>query len=248
MSTEAPVTAAPVPAAPASTPAAPAPAPQDTFDTRMAALTRRERDIQQQQASLKQERSGLVSKAELAAMWKGDRSKLREYLGATPEEWNTPEPTNTPVDPVQSLQSLQAELAEMKQQAAAEKQAQATSEYKNGISQFIAQTPDEYELISEFKSIDTVFDFIVDYYKENQVELSLKEACDYVENYLFTQLKTGTKAKKVQALFQTSQEPGKQPSPTLTGAAAASPAPTTQSRRLSPEESVAQAAKLIKWN
>jgi hypothetical protein len=240
MSTEAAAPVAPV----VAPEAAPQQAAEPALDTRLAALSRREREIQQQQAAFKQERAGMVSKAELADLWKKDRSKLREYLGVSPEEWNIPEPQKEQVDP---LQSMRAELDAMKQAAVDKEMAASEAAFKEGISSFVKQGAEAYELISAYNATETVWNFMVEYYQEKQVELSLKEACDYVEEYLFSQLKTGTGTKKVGSLFQQSQEPGKQPSPTLTGAAAANPAPSTQ-RHLSQEESLVQAAKLIKWN
>lgn len=242
MSTEAPISA---PVAPvAETPAvAPAAAPQDPqFDTRLAALSRKERAIQQQIEAFKQEKAGMVPKSELANLWKSDRAKLREYLGAAEEEWNFPAPKTD--DPVSLLRS---EIESMKQQAAEKEHAATVNEFKHGLSAFISQDPDAYELISEYKAQDSVFDFMVDYYKEHQVEISMKDACEYVENYLYQQLQIAAKTKKIGKLFQPSQENGKQPSPTLTGAATANPVPSTQQKRLTPEESVAAAAKLIKW-
>jgi len=233
---------APVDAATAA-PEAQVAAPQDPqFDTRLAALSRKERAIQQQIEAFKREKEGMIPKAELANLWKSDRSKLKEYLGAKDEEWAFPEPKAD--DP---LSLLKSEIEAMKQ-AAADKETDATiNEFKRGLSSFISQDPDAYELIGEYKAQDSVFDFMVDYYKEHQIEIPMKDACDYVENYLYQQLQIAAKTKKVGKLFQPSQENGKQPSPTLTGAATANPVSNTQQRRLSPEESLAQAAKLIKW-
>lgn len=229
------ITPNPAPAAPVSN--------DPTLDTRLAAISKREREIQQQMAAFKQEKAGMVSKAELADLWKKDRSKVREYVGAAPEEWNFPDP---PVDLNDPVTKLRQELDEMKQTAAQKEQERLTTSFKQGISDFVSKDAGAYELIGAYQATDTVFNFMVDYYNQNQKELGLKEACDYVENYLFSQLQKGTGTKKVGSLFQSSQTPGKQPSPTLTGAATANPSQST-SRRLTTEESVAQAAKLIKW-
>lgn len=239
MSTE--ITAPVTQEAPSATPA---PAIDPQTDTRLAALARKEREIQQQMAAFKQEKSGMISKTDLANLWKTDRAKLREYVGANPEEWKFGDPTpEAPIDPVMSLRQ---EIEAMKQSAAEKQQAEATRQFKQGIVEFISQAPDEYELISANDAHDTVFEFMVDYYKDNGTELTFQEACDYVENYIDQQANKLAQTKKFRSKFQTSQEPGKQPSPTLTGAAAANPVPSTQ-RKMTPEESLAEAAKLIKW-
>jgi hypothetical protein len=243
MSTEsAPVTA---PVVASETPAAPAAPAQDTFDTRLAAISKREREIQQQAAAFKAEKAGMISKAELAALWKNDRAKVREYLGASQDEWTIKDPAApAPVDPVAALR---AEMDAMKQEKADKEQAALEAEFKQGITSFVAEGADAYELISAYNATETVWNFMVDYYQEHEIELSLKDACDYVENYLYTEQLKGTKTKKIGSLFQQSQELGKQPSPTLTGNSTANPVQSTQ-RRMTPEESLKQAAQLIKWN
>lgn len=239
MSTEsAPV--APAVAPEASSPAAPA--PDTSFDTRLAAISKREREIQQQSAAFKSEKAGMVSKADLAALWKSDRAKLREYLGVSHDE--IPDLITAPIDPVAALR---AEMDAMKQEKIDTQQAADEQAFKQGITSFVAEGADAYELISAYNATETVWDFMVDYYREHEIELSLKDACDYVENYLYTEQLKGTKTKKIGSLFQPSQEPGKQPSPTLTGNSTANPVQSTQ-RRMSPEESLSNAAKLIKWN
>lgn len=239
---DAPANAAAPVVAPVATPQTPS---EPGLDTRLAALSRKEREVQQQIAAFKQEKAGMVSKADLANLWKSDRSKLREYVGASPEEWNIPEPTApAPIDPVAALKQ---ELEEMKASASEKERSAQEAEFKKGITDFVTAGSADYELIAAYSATESVFDFMVDYYREHTVELSLKEACDYVENYLLTELKKATSTKKIGSLFQPSQEPGKQPAPTLTGAATANPAGSA-TRRLSPEESLAQAAKLIKWN
>jgi hypothetical protein len=206
-------------------------------------LTRREREFQQQRQAFLQEKQGMLSKSELTQLWKTDKNKFRESLGIPTEEWGIPEPKQEQEDPVSSLRK---ELDQMKQEAADRERTKAISEFKQNLGKFISQDQDQYELINRYGAVDTVYDFMVDYYRENRSEITPKDACDYVENYLFEQLKQGASTKKIGSLFQTSEQPGKQPSPTLTGSAASNPTTTTQ-RKLSPEESLAEAAKLIKW-
>jgi len=241
MSTEAAPVVAPVVASEAPA----APTPDTSFDTRLAAISKREREIQQQAAAFKAEKAGMISKAELAALWKSDRSKVREYLGASEDEWTIKNPA--PAKPEDPVAVMRAELDAMKQERIDKEQAVLEADFKQGISSFVAEGADSYELISAYSATEMVWNYMVEHYQEHQVELSLKEACDDVENYLYTEQLKGTKTKKIGSLFQQSQESGKQPSPTLTGNSTANPVQSTQ-RRMTPEESLKNAAQLIKWN
>lgn len=244
MSTEAaPVSVAAPQTAPA-TPATPAPAPQadPALDSRLANLSKREREIQQQLAQLKQEKQNLVPKNELANLWKTDRNKLRELLGASPDELpdlKQPEAD----DPVKSLKQ---EIEDMKRQRQEEDQQKAVNDVKSQISSIITQDKDAYELIHAFDASEMVFDLLLDHYREHNEELDYAEAARQVEKYLEDQVKRASSTKKISSLFQPSQSPGKEPAPTLTGSMVSSPVSGTQ-RKLSPEESIAEAAKLIKW-
>lgn len=244
MSTEAAPNASATPAPQSTAPAAPAPAPQadPTLDSRLASLAKREREIQQQMAQLKQERQNLVPKNELANLWKSDRSKLRELLGASPDElpdMKAPEAD----DPVKSLKS---EIEEMKRQRQEEDKQKAINDVKSQINSVVSQDKDAYELIHAFDAKDMVFDLVLDHYREHNEQLDYAEAAKQVEAYLEDQIKKASSTKKIGSLFQPSQPQGKEPAPTLTGAMVSSPASSSQ-RKLTPEESIAEAAKLIKW-
>jgi len=234
-------TQAPQSQAPAQTPAPSQPA-EPALDGRLANLAKREREIQQQMAQLKQERQNLVSRDELGNLWKSDRSKLRELLGASPDELpdlKAPEAD----DPVRSLKE---EIEAMKRQREEETQQKAINEVKGHINSILSQDKDAFELIHAYDAHDMVFDLVVDHYREHQEALDYKEAANRIEKYLEDQIKRATSTKKVSSLFQPSQSQAKEPAPTLTGSMVSSPVVGTQ-RKLTPEESIAEAAKLIKW-
>lgn len=245
MSTEVASAPASAPAPQATqTTAVPAPAPQadPALDSRLANLSKREREIQQQLAQLKQEKQNLVPKNELANLWKTDRNKLRELLGASADELpdlKAPEAD----DPVKSLKD---EIEDMKRQRQEEAQQKAVNDVKSQISSVISQDKDAYELIHAFDASEMVFDLLLDHYREHNEELDYTEAAKQVEKYLEDQVKRASSTKKISSLFQPSQSQGKEPAPTLTGSMVSSPVSGTQ-RRLTPEESIAEAAKLIKW-
>lgn len=245
MSTEAAPTSSPVAESAAQQPAATPATPQSsdpTLDSRLASLAKREREIQQQMAQLKQERQNLVPKNELASLWKSDRNKLRELLGASPDELpdlKQPEAD----DPVKSLKQ---EIEDMKRQRQEEDKTKAINEVKGQISSIITGDKDAYELINAFDASEMVFDLLVDHYREHQEELDYKEAANQVEKYLEDQIKKASSTKKIGSLFQPKESQGKELAPTLTGSMVSSPVSGSQ-RKLTEDESKAEAAKLIKW-
>jgi hypothetical protein len=121
----------------------------------------------------------------------------------------------------------------------------ATAHIKGDIKALVTSNTDDYELINAFDSVDMVFDLMVDHYREHQEELDPKQAADQVEKFLYDQVQRATGTKKISSLFQQKDKP-KEISPTLTGNSVSSPA-TPVPRKLSYEESLAEAAKLIKW-
>lgn len=243
MSTEATPSAV-APQNPATAPAAaPEAKPADpTLDARLANLSKREREIQQQMAQLKQEKQNLVPKNELADLWKSNRGKLRELLGASPDE--LPDPKAPEAD--DPIKSLKQELEDMKRAREEETQQKAIQEVKSQIASVVSQDKDAYELIHAFDASEMVFDLVLDHYREHQEQLDYAEAAKQVEAYLEDQIKKASSTKKISSLFQPSQPQGKELAPTLTGSMVSSPVSGSQ-RKLSPEESIAEAAKLIKW-
>lgn len=94
-----------------------------------------------------------------------------------------------------------------------------------------------------------VYDYIVDHHAQHQEVLDFKVAAEQVENYLLGQIEKVKASKKASSLFAPKPEtvPGKSPAPTLTGSSLSSPAPSAAPRSLTPEERIAESAKLLKW-
>ncbi len=230
-----------------SSPVAPQPEAQKpavsndpSLDSRLVAIARRERELQQKMEQFKKEQQGLIKKDELSQFWKSDRSKLRELLGASPDE--LPDPA-APQD--EKYSSLQKDIEAMRKEREAEKQAQATSQIKGDIKALVTSDKDAFELINAFDSVDMVFDLMVDHYREHQEELDLKTAAEQVESFLYEQVQKATGTRKISSLFQSQDKP-KEISPTLTGSTVSS-SHSIAPKKLSYEESLAEAAKLIKW-
>jgi hypothetical protein len=230
---------------PSATPAAPAaearPSQDPGLDSRLASLAKREREIQQQLSQLKQEKQNLVPKNELADLWKSNRGKLRELLGASPDE--LPDLKQESEDPIKSMKQ---EIEDMKREKQQKEQQEAINTVKGQISSITSQDKDAYELINAFDANEMVFDLVLDHYREHQEELDYREAANQVEKYLEDQIKRASSTKKIGSLFQPKETQVKETSPTLTGSMVSSPIGTA-SRRLTEDESKAEAAKLIKW-
>lgn len=220
----------------------PAPASDPGLDSRLAALTKREREIQQQMAQLKQEKQNLVPKNELADLWKSNRGKLRELLGASADELPDVKQESAE-DPIKSIKQ---ELEDMKRDKQEKEKQEAINTVKSQIASITSQDKDAFELIHAFDANEMVFDLILDHYREHQEELDYREAANQVEKYLEDQIKRASSTKKIGSLFQPKDTQVKETAPTLTGSMVSSPIGTA-ARKLSEEESKAEAAKLIKW-
>lgn len=148
-----------------------------------------------------------------------------------------------------------------KEQEAA--QQKAIENFKSEISQFVESNAEEYELVKANDATDLVFEVIEEHYNTTAEEaedgvgkvLSVKEAADHVERYLLEQAQTLLKLKKLQSKRE--EESEKSMSPEKSGSEAkesvtlsndqSTQIPSKVSRKLTPEESLREAAKLIRW-
>lgn len=153
----------------------------------------------------------------------------------------------------------------LQQKEQAEQQAQveaALNAYKTQLTNFANETP-EYELIRANDAIELVYEVIeqhceatIDEETGKGVILSNKEACDMVEKYLLDQEKARIEKyrnlNKTKGMFEPAatkvEQTVKAPeSKTLTNNLATE-LPTKGSKTLTAEESIREAAKLLKWN
>ncbi len=165
----------------------------------------------------------------------------------------------------EKLEALEKKLAdkEESEKARLEEERQQQFErqltaFKGELTDFCNKAPD-YEMIRANDAVGLVFEVIEEHYAKtldpetNQgLILSNKEAADAVENYLLEEAKKQMNVNKVKQLA--AQVVGAKPpevknvaSPTLSNAHSAQPAPSKGQKLTSDEQSLREAAKLIKW-
>lgn len=268
---------APIVAAPEATlPEVPkAPEEQDKFGSKFAALSRKEKEIRQRETQYQSEMKRIeAEKAELSK-WREEKQtaesvfqaklkenplKTLEELGLTYEDLTrmqlneqNPTPEMLIKRTRQELESgYKKELEELRQsmkqkeeQEETKKHEQTVTGFKKEISNFVDANADTYELIKMNDAQETVFEVIQEYYQETGRLLSIEEAAKYTEEVLESEARKVLEAKRF-------KQPAKQPSeapkttPTLSNALS-SEAPHQGEKKLTREESLARAAKMIRW-
>ena len=249
---------------------------EDKFAAKFAALTRKEREIKQKEARLAKQMQELEAKLQSfeserteAAKYKSIPEKLRQQplevlkeAGLSFEQLaqmvleNDGKPTQDmkmsemEQKYMTKLQELEKKMQEKEEAEKTARETAALENFKAELTGFIEQTPD-YELIRANGAQDAVFAVIEQHYAETGEILSNKDASDAVEEYLLEEAKKLVDREKVKKLLQPEQpkvqpKQGK-PSPTLSNAQAAQATKSAAAKKMSHEESMAEAAKLIKW-
>lgn len=242
--------------------------------SRFAALSRkekgirdRERQMQQQMNQLQQQLEALKAQESEVGKWKSTPDRLRreplkvlEEAGLTIEQLTeimmnggrpTPEMQISDAEKKvqQRIEDLERKLVEKEEKEVNERYEATLRGFMNELTTFANDTPD-YELIRANDAVDLVYQVIEQHHSETGEVLDNKSACDAVEEYLLEQAKKLVDREKVKKLIgasapATPKAPGKS-SPTLSNTQAAQ-VPTTGQRKLTNEESLLEAAKLIKW-
>lgn len=141
---------------------------------------------------------------------------------------------------------LEKKLAEKEAKEQQEQYDKAVNGYKSELSNYVKQNAEAYELIAANNATDLMFEVAEQFYKETNTVPDIKQVADAVEQHLEEEARRIFELKKFKQASQPKPQTQKQTAPTLSNAAAAS-APSNGSKRLSNEESMREAAKLIKW-
>lgn len=232
----------------------------------------RERQMQSQMAQLQQQLEALKAQQSEVEKYKSMPERLRKQpaevlkeAGITSEQLtemllNGGKPTadmersELESKVMSEVQALRKYIEEKEAKEAAERLEAATQGFQAEIVDFVNKTED-YELIRANNGTDLVYNVIESHFEQTQNEtgkgeiLSIKEAADLVENYYLEEAKKLLDRNKVKKLVQPQTPPpapkGKS-APTLSNTQAAR-VPTNGAQKLSNEESLAAAAKLIRW-
>lgn len=181
--------------APESTPAQ----PPESASKQFAMLAQREKQLQRQREELAKERAEL------------DR-KLSEWKSAQPKPKTPLEALEGDVTPDMLAKATKAELEafrrsweeqQKKAQELAQKQAKEQAElaiqgFKDQISDFVKEKPDDYELIALNNAQESVYHTVEQFFQKHGRVLSIKEAADLVEKQLEQEIQTLlSKSKKL---------------------------------------------------
>jgi hypothetical protein len=249
----------------------------DPFAPKFAALSRKEKQLRQYEASVKAKEAELQKKLEeMEGRSKETDGKLKTFeedfksnpikalkdRGLSLEDlikiqMNDEQPTvemqmkrmkeELESSTKKELEELRNSIKQKEEQEAQQRYEQAIKSYKSEISNFIDSNADTYELIKANDASDLMFEVAEEYYKNNKKVLDIKEVADVVEQHLEAEAKKILELKKFKQTSPAQPKPSTQTAPTLSNTAAAN-VPSNGSRKLSNEESLREAAKLIRWD
>ena len=146
------------------------------------------------------------------------------------------------------LDKIRRELQEREQNQQSAREQEVLNNFKLSINNFIDDNADTYELIKSTGQSDLVFRVIDEHFQSSGKVLSTKEASDHVEAHLESEARKLLSLKKLaaQKVAPALQPKVKVSSPTLSNSS--TQALSTPSKRfLSNDESLAEAAKLLRW-
>lgn len=249
---------------------------QDKFAAKFAALSRKEKQMRDRERIIATREAAIqaaeAEKTKYTQELESFKTRIRreplkvmEEHGLTYQQLaeimlNDGKPTKD-MEMSEREQAIQAQIKALEDKLAAKEAAEEEARYqqtlqafKTNIADFVNNTP-EYELVRANDAIELVYQVIEEHHASTGEILDTKRAADAVEEHLLEEAKRLIERPKIKGLLQpaapapnaTKSEPAKPAvgAKTLTNAAASKPTPPA--RKLSDEESKAEAAKLIKW-
>lgn len=228
----------------------------DARDQRLKAL---ETELNKMKAERESQDSELKSKLK-----SGGLKALRDEVGLTYEQLTEQALNDENPTPQQMMQRLREELkSEYSEQISAlrkeledekarkqqDAEESAKNAYKSELKDFISKN-EKYELTQTNEAYDLAYDVAEQYYAQTGKVLSYEEAANYVEEHLEEQANKILELKKIKAKLGAAQpkvEAKTATTATLSNSMSAE-LPVNGSRTLSKEESLREAAKLIRWD
>ena len=247
----------------------------DQFSRKFAALSRREKDIRAKEAEYEYRMRELEERLqELQSPPEEPQAPIEERLRRNPFE--TLEELGLGYDKLTELalndgqltpemqmklmrdelengykskfEELEARLSQKEEEEEYNKYESIENNFKQEIESFV-NGKGEFELINANGASDLVYEVIEEHYNDTGRVLELDEAAKAVESYLEDELEKLMSLGKVKSRFSPRQEQvfKRQSAPTLANAHSAQ-AYQRADRQLSNEESIKEAAKLIRWD
>lgn len=158
----------------------------------------------------------------------------------------------------QEIEKLKAELKAEKEAQQQKQYEQTIESFKSDIEKFVAAN-DDYELIRENNATHLIFEVIETQAKQSPGEplMTIEEAANAVESYLLDQAKKLLELRKIKGIYSpesvgeqakdNTQKP-QTAQATLSNALSAQTPSRSDAKKLSEEERLREAAKLIRWN
>lgn len=233
------------------------PATEIDLSSKFAALTRKEKMLMEREKAFKNqyepmerelgEYKSFKQLQEEAKVNSGALARMLEQAGIPWEKAvelmaQDPLPAKDPevVTLKQKLEQMEKQNADKEIENKKKEEEQAIIQFKGDLLKKAESDPDKYELILIHgqSAIETAYEVMEEYYRENNELLALDKSLDYVENYLTKEAEKIAKARKLG--FITSKDAqvssqAKSLAPTLTNSTVIS-APHEDLSRLSPDE------------
>lgn len=146
------------------------------------------------------------------------------------------------------LEDLRNEIMNDRKAKEEEKLTQTKQQFMNELTSYV-NTDERFELIRANDAVDLIYDVIQAHYEDTGNILDTEQAALHVEQYLEDEVKQVlSKTKKfTQASSSTPAAEKKVSTQTISNAMAQTSTPAASNARLSPEDSKAKAAAMIRW-
>lgn len=245
----------------------------DKFAAKFAALSRKEKQLRDKERELETKLKDMESKfsvdkqevEKLKAIperLKKEPLKVMEEFGLTFQQLTemmlndgkpTPEMLLSEKETAirKEIEALKKQIEDKEQSEQQKKYEEVLNGFVQDLTKFVSDTED-YEMIRASDAVPLVYEVIEAHHANTGTILSNKEACDLVEAHLLEEAKKYVTLNKIKGLLQPKEQTPaqstekRQASVTLSNTASAQ-VPKQSERRLSSEESLREAAKLIKW-
>lgn len=245
----------------------------DKFAAKFAALSRKEKQLRDKERELESKLKDMESKfsvdkqevEKLKAIperLKKEPLKVMEEFGLTFQQLTemmlndgkpTPEMLLSEKETAirKEIEALKKQIEDKEQSEQQKKYEEVLNGFVQDLTKYVTDTED-YEMIRASDAVPLVYEVIEAHHANTGTILSNKEACDLVEAHLLEEAKKYVTLNKIKGLLQpkeqtpTQSTEKRQASVTLSNTASAQ-VPKQSERKLSSEESLREAAKLIKW-
>ncbi len=237
------------------------------FHSRIAYLSQREKKLQDEQQALNRARQEVEQKHQqvMAAINQAKENPLKaiqEVAGYTMDDLVQFALNNNQLTPQQEIGLLKKQMSDKEAaEAKARKDAmetynkqaytQAVQQAKQQVANLVEANPDQYELVKNSGDYDTVVNLIETQWNQTQQVISFADAAQMYEDYLTKEAEKYLKAKKFQPKaptpIQDNEDPKAIPGVTLTNRTGTN-STSIKTKPLSREESLKEAAKLLKFN